>query len=70
MGAPFVMFGFGESKLSHGQIKKRIQDFSDETGITAEDLHDKDSYEFKKAANFIDDLAKEGKKRQHSQKCA
>lgn len=55
--APFRIFGV--PRVSEKEMKERVQNFSEETGISQEDLADADSYEAKRAGKFIDDLQEE-----------
>jgi len=57
VNAPFMMFG--TSGMTDDEVKRRIEQFSEETGITAEDLNDPDSYEARKAGSFWEELQAE-----------
>ena len=52
--SPFKIFGM--SDFTDEEVSKRVQAFSEETGITREDLDDPESYEFKKAKQFMEGL--------------
>ena len=57
VNAPITIFG--QTHMSEEEIRERTQAFSEETGITHEDVEDENSYEFKRAAQFIGDLQEE-----------
>jgi hypothetical protein len=57
VNSPFSMFGTRQMKKE--EVEERVKDFIEETGITAEDVGDEDTYEAKRVGKFLEDLSEE-----------